>query len=237
MTDANAAPGKVFILAYDDCDQLDVTGPLEILGTLRMYGVALDLRIVSIPGTTEDPGGMVLAANGLRFQSEPWNGCELPDLLVVAGGTLTDQSDPNKPGGIVLLSTKPFFTEKIANQQQSGRIVTSVCTGAFGIVGARVARNRTITSHPGVLDELRAFAVQLGDNVTIIGPDATDPEPNARVVDDCDLVTCGGVTSGIDEAVYLVQKYWPAQLDQVRNFVDYHYQAKVLTIAPQTAAS
>ncbi|MDB5070746.1 MAG: AraC family transcriptional regulator [Candidatus Eremiobacteraeota bacterium] len=230
MTDANGAPGKVFILAYDDCDQLDVTGPLEILGTLVMYGVKLDLRIVSIPGTTEDPGGMVRAANGLRFASEPWDGRELPDLLIVAGGTLTDRSNPNEPGGIVLLATKPFFTEKITNQQASGKLVTSVCTGAFGIVGAHVVEGRTITSHPGVLDELRAFAACLGENVTIIGPDATDPEPNARVVDDHDLVTCGGVTSGIDEAVYLVQKYWPSQLDAVRSFVDYHYQAKVLTL-------
>ena len=235
MTAANAAPGKVFILAFDDCDQLDVTGPLEILGTLLMYGVKLDLRIVSIPGTTKDPGGMVRAANGLRFQSEPWDGCELPDLLIVAGGILSDPSDPNEPGGIVLLSTKPFFTEKIANQQASGRIVTSVCTGAFGIVGARVAQGRTITTHPGVLDVLRAFAVSLDENVTIIGPDATDPEPNARVVDDCGLVTCGGVTSGIDEAIYLVEKYWLSHLKNVRDFVDYHYQAKVLAIPPQTA--
>lgn len=236
MNAANGAPGTVFILAYDDCDQLDVTGPLEILGTLIMYGVVLDLRIVSIPGTTKDPGGMVRAANGLRFMSEPWDGCELPDLLIVAGGTLTNSSNPNEPGGIVLLSTEPFFTENITNQQASGRIVTSVCTGAFGIVGARVAQGRTITSHPGVLDQLRAFAASLNENVTIIGPDATDPEPNARVVDDCNLVTCGGVTSGIDEAVYLVQKYWPSQLDSVRGFVDYHYHAKVLAIPPQTAA-
>jgi transcriptional regulator GlxA family with amidase domain len=234
MSNMNTAPGKVFILAFDDCDQLDVTGPLEILGTLLMYGVTLDLRIVSIPGTTKDPGGMVRAANGLRFQSEPWDGRELPDLLIVAGGILTNQSDPNEPGGIVLLSTKPYFTEKITNQQASGKIVTSVCTGAFGIVGARVAQGHTITTHPGVLDDLRAFAACLGENVTIIGPDATDPEPNARVVDDRDLVTCGGVTSGIDEAVYLVEKYWLSQLDAVRNFVDYHYQAKVLTMPAQT---
>ena len=238
MNATNGVPGKVFLLAFDDCDQLDVTGPLEILSTMVQWlGVALDLRIVSIPGTTADPAGMVRAGNGFRFQSEPWDGCELPDVLIVAGGTLSDPKDPNKPAGIVKLAMEPNFTEKITNQQAAGRIVTSVCTGAFGIVGARVAQGRTITSHPGVLDQLRAFAASLNEDVTIIGPDATDPEPNARVVDDCNLVTCGGVTSGIDEAVYLVQKYWPSQLDNVRNFVDYHYQAKVLAIPPQTAAT
>ena len=170
-----------------------------------------------MPGTTADPAGMVRAGNGFRFQSEPWDGFELPDVLIVAGGTLSDPKDPNKPAGIVKLAMEPNFTEKITNQQAAGRIVASVCTGAFGIVGARVAQGRTITSHPGVLDQLRAFAASLNEDVTIIGPDATDPEPNARVVDDCNLVTCGGVTSGINEAVYLVQKYWPSQLDNVRN--------------------
>jgi transcriptional regulator GlxA family with amidase domain len=235
MTETNGTPGKVFILAFDDCDQLDVTGPLEILRTMYMYDVPLEVRIVSIPGTTKDPGGVVAASNGLRFQSEPWDGCELPDMLIVAGGILSDSTDPKKAAGIVKLAKERFFTEKIANAHAAGKIVTSVCTGAFGIVGAQVTGDHTITTHPGVLDMLRAFAADIGENVTIIGPDATDPEPNARVVDDRGLVTCGGVTSGIDEALYLVQKYWPDQLGPVRDFVDYHYQAKTLTL-PRAAS-
>ena len=47
MNATNGVPGKVFLLAFDDCDQLDVTGPLEILSTMVQWlGVALDLRIV-----------------------------------------------------------------------------------------------------------------------------------------------------------------------------------------------
>jgi transcriptional regulator GlxA family with amidase domain len=236
MTATNGTPGKVFILAYDDCDQLDVTGPLEILSTLVQWlGVQLDLRIVSIPSTTKDPSGMVRAANGLRFQSDPWDGCELPDVLIVAGGIFVDPQNPAKPAGIGLLKTDPNFTDKIAKQHASGRTVTSVCTGAFGVVGARVAAGRTITTHPGVLQNLRDFAGELGEPVTVIAPDPTAPEPNARVVQDGNLVTCGGVTSGIDEALYLVEKFWPDQLEGVRDFVDYHYTFKSLVVPPQTA--
>ena len=213
------APGSIFILAYDDCDQLDVTGPFEILGTLIQWlGVELDLRVVSIPGTTKDPNGLVRSGNGFRFMSEPWDGSNLPDLLIVAGGIFVEPGT-TVPAGIGLQSTNPAFTGPIAKQYAAQRTVTSVCTGAFGLVGAQVARDKTITSHPGVLQKLAEFAASLGEEVTILNPDT-----DARVVDDAGLVTCGGVSSGIDEALYLVQKYWPDQLDAVRGWVDYHYQ-------------
>ena len=213
------APRSVFILAYDDCDQLDITGPFEILGTLVQWlGVVLDLRVVSIPGTTEDASGLVRSANGFRFMSQPWDGTELPDILVVAGGIFVKPGS-NEPAGIGLQSTNPAFTGAIAKQYASKRLVTSVCTGAFGLVGARIARGHTITTHPGVLQKLADFAAGLGEELSILDPDA-----GARVVDNGDLITCGGVSSGIDEALYLVQKFWPAQLEGVRGWVDYPYQ-------------
>jgi len=217
---AATAPAAVFILAFDDCDQLDVTGPLEILSTLVQWlGVTLDLRIVSVPGTTDDPSGMVRAANGLRFMSEPWDGTDLPDVLIVAGGIFV-KPGTNDPAGIGLQSTNPAFTGAIAKQYAAKRLVTSVCTGAFGVVGARIARDHTITTHPGVLQQLRDFAAGLGEELTVI-----DPDDGARVVDNGDLITCGGVTSGIDEALYLVQKLWSDALaGSVRGWVDYPYQ-------------
>ena len=212
-------PRSVFLLAFDDCDQLDVTGPLEILGTLVQWlGITLDLRIVSVPGTTADAGGCVRASNGFRFVSEPWDAAELPDVLVVAGGIFV-KPGTNEPAGIGLQSTNPAFTGTIAKQYAAKRLVTSVCTGAFGVVGARIARGHTITTHPGVLQKLADFAIGLGEDLTIVNPDT-----DARVIDNGDLITCGGVTSGIDEALYLVQKFWPDQLEAVRDWVDYHYQ-------------
>lgn len=34
----------------------------------------------------------------------------------------------------------------------------------------------------------------------------------ARVVDDRHVITCGGVTSGIDLAIYLIERYYGSQL-------------------------
>ena len=60
-----------------------------------------------------------------------------------------------------------------------------------------------------------------------------NPDWDARVVDDGDIISCGGVTSGIDEAPYLVQAFWPGdpQLESdVRDFVDFHYRSPVATL-------
>ena len=48
---------------------------------VTMFGTKLDVRITSVPGTTCDESGMVRAASGLEFRSEPWTTDDLPDLL------------------------------------------------------------------------------------------------------------------------------------------------------------
>jgi transcriptional regulator GlxA family with amidase domain len=43
-----------------------------------------------------------------------------------------------------------------------------------------------------------------GEGVRVVNSDW-----EARVVDDGDIISCGGVTSGLDETLYLVQRFWP----------------------------
>lgn len=220
---SRTAPKSIFLLAFDDCDQLDVTGPYEVLTQARQMledqkEPAPDVWIVSIPGTVADPNGVVRASTGLRFESKPWSDAEQPDVLIVAGGTV----DPGT--GIAKLADDASFTGRIAAQHASGRTVVSVCTGAFGVVGAQITAGRHLTSHPGVLDMLADFAAQKNprnDPVRLVNPDW-----EARVVDAGDLISCGGVSSGIDEAFYLINAYCGQSLEyNVRAFIDYPYRA------------
>ena len=78
-----------------------------------------------------------------------------------------------------------------------------------------------MTTHPGLINELVAAGARV-----------LNPDWDARVVDDGDIISCGGVTSGIDEALYLVQAFWPGdpQLESdVRSFVDFYYRSPVAT--------
>ncbi len=217
-------------MAYAECDELDVTGPFAVLQTANRYlsdpqrtprGTPLDLRIVAVEGsgavTLAGPAGpqlVVTGIHGMTLGVEAWDGRQLPDILVVAGGNV-------EPGtGIMKQSENRAFTTPIREQfERRGRVV-SVCTGAFGVVGAGIARGRRMTTHPGLVNQLAAAGVE------VVNPDWT-----ARVVDWDGIVSCGGVTAGIDEALYLVETCWPHDpqlIADVRAFVDYPYRAQVL---------
>ena len=224
-------PKSVFILAYDQCDELDVVGPTAVLQTANRYlqdpkrtpaGAPFALRIVSVDGSGAtccsvdgETRWFVTGIHGMTLGTESWDGAELPDILIVAGGNV-------EPGtGIMRQMKNRAFVDVIARQHARGMPVVSVCTGAFGVVGAGIARGRRMTTHPALLNQLA------GEGVRVVNSDW-----EARVVDDGDIISCGGVTSGLDETLYLVQRFWPAdpQLESdVRGFVDFPYRGRIAT--------
>jgi putative intracellular protease/amidase/uncharacterized protein (DUF952 family) len=72
------------------------------------------------------------------------------------------------------------------------RLVASVCTGALLLGAAGRLRGHRATTHAGALDLLAAF-----------GATAV----RERVVDEGQLVTAGGVTSGLDLGLHLVRRF------------------------------
>jgi transcriptional regulator GlxA family with amidase domain len=85
----------------------------------------------------------------------------------------------------------------IAAAHRSGAVVATICTGAMLATAAGLTKGRPGVTHHGALDDLRAAGAQVVE---------------ARVVDDGDLVTAGGVTSGIDMALWLVERHFGAEL-------------------------
>jgi DJ-1/PfpI family len=74
---------------------------------------------------------------------------------------------------------------------QAGTAIATVCTGGMVAAAAGLTNGRPATTHHSALDELRASGAHVVD---------------ARVVDDGDLIMAGGVTSGIDLALWLVER-------------------------------
>jgi transcriptional regulator GlxA family with amidase domain len=85
----------------------------------------------------------------------------------------------------------------IAAAHRAGAQVATVCTGAMLATAAGLTQGRPAITHHGAVDDLRASGAQVVE---------------ARVVDDGDLVTAGGVTSGIDLALWLVERHFGAEL-------------------------
>jgi cyclohexyl-isocyanide hydratase len=104
--------------------------------------------------------------------------CPQLDLICVPGGF-----------GVVRAMTDPETVDFVKRQAIAARYVTSVCTGAFVLGGAGLLKGRRATTHWAYTDLLPAVGATF---------------EKARVVWDGNVVTAGGVTSGIDFALQIV---------------------------------
>jgi transcriptional regulator GlxA family with amidase domain len=169
-------PMHVQILIYDGFDELDAIGPYEIL-----HGAGFDtqLAVLEATRTITASHGTVIVPHALLS--------ERPDLLLVPGGGWRDR----KPVGTWAEYERGVIPAAIAERHAAGSRVGSVCTGAMLLAKSGILDGRPATTHWAAYDDLRAHGV--------------DVHPEARVVDDGDILTCGGVTSGLDLALHIVE--------------------------------
>jgi transcriptional regulator GlxA family with amidase domain len=120
------------------------------------------------------------------------------ELLVVPGGPYTSRA----PRGTWAEVQRGALPPVIAACHVRGTTVASVCTGAFLLAAGGLLAGRPATTHHDDFDDLEAHAAPVVRDV--------------RVVDDGDIITSGGVTSGIDMALWLVEKHvGPEAADRV----------------------
>lgn len=188
---------RVEIVVYDGADELDFVGPLEVFRGAVQRGAELHARLVTLDGRRA-----VTAAHGLTVDADARHEPGADVLLVPGGGWLT-RSDPGAWGEF----QRGELLSAIRDAQAAGSTLAGVCTGSMLLAHAGVVGARQATTHHGAWDELAATgATVLRD----------------RVVDDGDLVTCGGVTSGLDLALWLVERHAARQLaDAIATNLEY----------------
>ena len=166
----------VQILIYDGFDELVAIGPYEIL-----HGAGFQTELVTLA-----PADRIDASHGTRLIPHGVL-AERPDLLLVPGGGWRDR----KPVGTWAEYERGVIPAAIAERHAAGSRVASVCTGAMLLAQSGILDGRPATTHWAAIDDLRGHGV--------------DVHPEARVVDDGDVLTCGGVTSGLDLALHIVE--------------------------------
>ena len=200
---------EIAILLYDGFDELDAIGPYEVFENAATAGADCSVSLLTL-----EPTDHVTASHGLRVEPDgTLGGVELdgaePDLLVVPGGGWADGSDP----GARTVAEEGAVPDAIAALHDRGTTVAGVCTGGMLLAHAGVLEGRPAVTHASALDDLRAT-------------DATVVE--ARVVDDGDVVTAGGVTSGLDLAVHLVRReFGEGVADAVTTTMEYEPRGEV----------
>ena len=172
---------RIEIVVFDGFDELDAIGPLEVLRNLAVGRPEVTVALVA-----PDAVSTVLASHGLRVEVDTELG-EEADLLIVPGGGWVDQREDGVHGEIA----RGVLPQRIAAAHAGGATVAGVCTGAMLIGAAGLLEGRPATTLRSAHEELAGYGARL---------------LSERVVDDGDLVSCGGVTSGLDLAFWLVER-------------------------------
>lgn len=169
----------LYLPVFDGFDELDAIAPFEILAS-----AGLDARLVVLAGRPL----RVRARHGLVLEaSETIDAARVsPDDWVIAvGGGYASGATAGVRAEIASGELPRFF----AATKDRGAMLASVCTGTMLLAAVGLVRGRRAITHRVAIADLRE------SGATIV---------ESRVVDDGDLVTSGGVTSGLDLALHLV---------------------------------
>jgi transcriptional regulator GlxA family with amidase domain len=177
---------RIEIPIYEGYDEVDAVGPFEVLSNAA---VAIDDLEVALVGA--DGPGEVTAAHGMRVVCDEGLS-EAAGLVLVPGGGWV------RGGGVRDQYEDGSLAKRLAELHQGGAAMASVCTGAILLAQGGILDGRPATTHRAALDHLETMGA--------------DVDREARVVDDGDVLTCGGVTSGFDLALHLVEREWGAEL-------------------------
>ena len=179
------------IVIFAGFDELDAIAPFEVLQNAAAAGA--DARVALV---TADGADSVTAAHGLHVSATGRLGeGERPDVVVVAGGGWNSRA----PQGVRAEVASGVIPAALVRLHTEGAVIATVCTGAMLAAAAGLTTGRPATTHHGAIADLRASGARIMD---------------ARVVDDGDLVSAGGVTSGLDLALWLVERYFGERIEK-----------------------
>lgn len=192
------------IVIFDGFEELDTIGPYQV------FGIAADFQPdFTVSLRTLEAAESVTAAHGLDVVPDGRLDDIDPDIVVVPGGGWNDRRD----AGAWAEAEGGAIPEALNRLHDRGSTVAGVCTGVMLLARAGLIDGRPAVTHADALDDLRDDGAEVVD---------------ARVVDDGDLLTAGGVTAGIDLALYLVEREFGADLARgIAEGIEYDRQGRV----------
>ncbi|HEY1796169.1 MAG TPA: DJ-1/PfpI family protein [Stellaceae bacterium] len=173
------------IPVYEGVDLLDVMGPHEMFGWAKSPHFEIDVLIVgeTLRRVTSRDGVTFLPH--ASFRQIERSGRQL-DVIWVPGG------DPDALKRLMTDKRRRYLNFVIAQSRQA-RITASVCEGALLLAQAGLLDGYRATTHWAFIPCLKQF------------PAVTVVPGTPRFVIDRDRLTGGGISSGLDEALALIE--------------------------------
>jgi cyclohexyl-isocyanide hydratase len=172
---------KIGIPVYQKVDLLDVAGPHEMFCWMNAYGRQAEVQLIA------ETAGDVTTRDGVTFKA-PLGFADVTalDVLWVPGGD---------PGALAVLmgDSGRTYREFLVRQAGNARYVASVCEGALLLAAAGLLDGYRATTHWAFVPCLRQF------------PKVKVAKGRPRFVLDRNRLTGGGISSGLDEALKLIE--------------------------------
>ncbi len=185
----------VAFLISDGAVVIDFCGPWEVF------------QDVMIPGSEELPFRLYTVA-------------ETKKPIRTSGGLqiIPDYTIENAPSPKVIVipaqsAPSPAVLEWIRKSSKTTDVTMSVCTGAFVLAKTGLLNGKSATTYHGAFGR---FAMQFPD---------VQLKRGARFVENGNLATAGGLSSGIDLALRVVERYYGRQVAR-RTAYDMEYQGE-----------
>ena len=170
---------RIGILLFNDVEELDFVGPLEVFGIASKLVESLAVTTVSKDGRS------IRARYGLQVQPDHgFDSCPALDLLIVPGGR-----------GARLGAAKDKETIAFVKAHAATKPVASVCTGAIVLAEAGLLNGKKATTHHTAIEMLRQY------------PEVTVVE-GARFVLGERVATSAGISAGIDLSLEFVRNHF-----------------------------
>jgi transcriptional regulator GlxA family with amidase domain len=196
------AISQASVLVFEGFESLDAFGPFEVLSAGATRGPGFDVSLVTARSveTVTSANGAVVVPEGTVEDIDP-------DLLVVPGGGWNTRADTGAWAEAERGTIPDLLAERAAEMTLAG-----VCTGGMLLARAGLLDDRPAVTHAGAIEELRE----------------TTDVVDARVVDAGDVLTAGGVTSGIDLALHVLEREYGTDLaTAVAEYLEYERRGPV----------
>jgi transcriptional regulator GlxA family with amidase domain len=187
-------PGQrlVAFAVTDMATVIDFAGPWEVFQDVPLPGH--DGESAFLLGMVGDDTSTVQATAGMQLVPRyTFANAPRPDVVVVGAQ-----------------KGSPALTAWLKDQAASAEVIMSVCTGAFRVAQAGLFDGKSATTHHDFYD---AFEKRFPNVKLVRGP---------RFVDQGKVCSAGGLTSGIDLALHVVERLHGAHTaNQVASYMEF----------------
>jgi len=169
---------EAVVVIFPKVEELDFIGIWQVLGTTQHLSKETYFNLETV-GTTKNP---IKCAHGLTvLPDKQLSDLSEYDVLVIPGG----------PGTFKAMKNEELLNQ-VRHAHKTGKLVCSVCTGAFVLAEAGILKGKKATTYYTEIDKLSDYgAVPVRE----------------RVVVQDNIITGAGVSASLDVGLKIVEKF------------------------------